>query len=179
MASSPFQLQIGETILYQTRPQRSWYTLAWRVLSNLLGMALLIALLFVFLSVPTAALLGKVLSSSLAAIVSQTLFLGLLPLLALVWVVEEAISAFTGALVLTDRRMWVSGSPYAWSQGETPLEDVASVTYRRDGIFVRQKSTRKVQVHMFPEGKLVVKAYEDFTGKGKPAIPSLPPSKFP
>lgn len=165
---TPFQLQAGETVLYQTKSQRTWFLLAWKILSNLLGMALLILLLFVFLSGPIASLLGKLLSQGLAALVSQILFLGLLPLLALTWVVEDSISTFTGEFILTDRRMWVKGSPYAWSQSETPLEDVASVSFRREGIFIRQRSTRKIQVHMFPEGKLIVQAYEKFVGKEIP-----------
>jgi hypothetical protein len=177
MASSPFKLQTGETILYQTQPLRTWYALVWRILSNLLGTALLVLLLYVFLSGPTAALLGKALPANLATLVSQSLFLGGVPLLALAWVVEESFGAFRGMLVLTDRRMWVRGSPYAWSQGETPLEDIASLTYRREGIFVRRKSTRKIQVHMVPEGKLVVKAYTDYIGKSKGAAIPLPPSK--
>ena len=166
MASTPFQLQIGETILYQTQPLRTWYALIWRIVSNLLGMALLVLLLYVFLSSPTAGLLGKVLPANMATLVSQLLFLGVVPLLALAWVVEEAFSAFSGAFVLTDRRIWIQGSPYAWSQGEIPLADVDSLTYRRDGIFLRLKSTRKTQVHMFPEGKLIAKVYQDFKAKG-------------
>lgn len=164
---TPFQLQPGETILYQTQSHRTWYGLAWKMVSNLLGMALLAALLFVLLSGPSTTLLGKFLSQGLATLLSQILFLGLLPLLGLAWVVEDSISTFTGEFILTDRRMWVKGSPYTWSQGETPLEDVAAVTFRREAIFVRQRSTRKVQVHMFPEGKLIVQAYEKFIGKEK------------
>jgi len=168
MTPTPFQLQAGEAILYQTRPHRTWFLLGWKILSNLLGMALLIGLLYILLSGPSAALLGKILPAGTANLLSQILFLGILPLLGLAWVIEDTISTCTSKFVLTDRRMWVKGSPYAWSQGETPLDDVASVTFRREGIFVHQKSTRKVQVHMFPEGKLIVKAYEEFIGKEKP-----------
>lgn len=172
MTSSPFQLQAGETILYQTRPQRTWFLLGWKILTNLLGMALLIGLLYVFLFGPSAALLGKLLPVGTANLLAQILFLGLFPLLGLTWVIEETLSTLMGEFVLTDRRMWVKGSPYVWSRVDTPLDDIASVTYRREGIFVHQRSTRKVQVHMFPEGKLIVKAYEEFTGKGKP--PAIP-----
>ena len=49
----------------------------------------------------------------------------------------------------------------------TPLDDIASLTWRRDAIFMKQKSTRKIQVHMFSEGKLFVKAYEQLVGKSK------------
>lgn len=165
-----FELQPGETILYQSRTDRTWYLLAWKIFSNLLGMALLIALLYVLLSDLGAQLLEKFFSQGLATLLSHILFLGLLPLLGLAWITEDTISTFTSEFVLTNRRMWVKGSPYAWSQGETSLDDVASVTFRREAIFVHQKSTRKVQIHMFPEGKLIVQAYEQYFGKDKPTL---------
>jgi hypothetical protein len=76
-------------------------------------------------------------------------------------------SIFIGEFILTDQHFWVRGSPYAWSQSATALEDIASLTWRRDAIFIRQKSARKIQVHMYSDGKLFVKAYEQFAGKSK------------
>jgi hypothetical protein len=88
-----------------------------------------------------------------------------MPLLGLAWVVEDLAKVFTGEFILTDRRIWIKGSPYAWSQGETPLDDIAAMAYRHDAVFVRQKSTRKLQVYMFPQGKSFVQAYEQLRGK--------------
>jgi hypothetical protein len=83
------------------------------------------------------------------------------------WVVEDVACVVIGEFILTNQRIWVRGSPYAWSQSATPLDEIASLTWRRDAIFIRHKSSRKIQVHMFSEGKLFVKAYEQFTGKLK------------
>jgi len=38
---------------------------------------------------------------------------------------------------------------------------------RRDAIFIHLKSTPKVQVHAFPNGKQIVQAYEQFTEKNR------------
>jgi hypothetical protein len=35
---------------------------------------------------------------------------------------------FIGEFILTNQRIWVRGSPYAWSQSATPLEEIASLT---------------------------------------------------
>ena len=84
---------------------------------------------------------------------------------ALAWVVEDIATTFFGEFILTNQRIWIQGSPYVWSHIEIPLGDIASLIWRRDAIFLRQKSTRKVQVHMFSDGKLFVKAYEQLLGK--------------
>ncbi len=41
------------------------------------------------------------------------------------------------------------------------------MAWRRDALFIRQRSTRKVQVHMFGEGKKFAEAYKARTGKNK------------
>jgi hypothetical protein len=82
-------------------------------------------------------------------------------------VAEDLTCTFIGEFILTNQRIWVRGSPYAWSQSATPLEEIASLTWRRDAIFIKQKSTRKTQVHMISDGKLFVKAFEQFVGKSK------------
>ncbi|HEX7541104.1 MAG TPA: hypothetical protein VF352_03155 [Anaerolineales bacterium] len=94
---------------------------------------------------------------------TEAAFISFLP----AWVAEDVACTFISGFILTDQRIWIRGSPYAWSQSATPLEDIASLTYRRDAIFIRQKSTRKIQVHMFSDGKLFVKACEQFAGKSK------------
>jgi alpha-glucosidase (family GH31 glycosyl hydrolase) len=82
-------------------------------------------------------------------------------------VAEDIASTYLGEFILTDQRVWVRGSPYAWNQSDTMLEDIASMTWRRDAIFMRTKSIRGLQVHMFPEGKQIVKTYAQLTGKNK------------
>jgi hypothetical protein len=160
-----FEAQPGETVLYQTRPNRRWYAVAWKIVGGLLAVFLVSLVGFVLFAEPAAGLLAGLLSAQTAALVVQLLCLGIVPLLAAAWTVEDVARTFTGEFILTDRRLWVRGSPYAWSQNETALEDIAAMTCRRDAVFVRQKSTRKLQVHMFSGSKAFVKAYEEFTSK--------------
>jgi alpha-glucosidase (family GH31 glycosyl hydrolase) len=98
---------------------------------------------------------------------SKILYLGLVPLTGLAWVAEDLASTYLGEFILTDQRICVRGSPYAWSQSNTKLEDIASMIWRRDTIFIRKKSVRRLQVHVFSEGKQIVRTYEQLTGKNK------------
>ena len=160
-----FEAQPGETVLYRTRPNRKWYAVVWKIFGGLLAIFLVTLVGFVLFAEPAAGLLAGLLSVQTAALIVQLLCLGVVPLLAAAWAVEDVARTFTGEFILTDRRLWVRGSPYAWSRNETPLEDIAAMTCRRDAVFVRQKSTRKLQVHMFSGSKAFVKAYEELTAK--------------
>jgi hypothetical protein len=160
-----FETQPGETVLYRTRPNRKWYAVGWKIAGGLLSVFLITLVGFALFAEPAAGLLARLLSVQTAALVVQLLCLGVVPLLVTAWVVEDVIRAYTGEFILTDRRLWVRGSPYAWSQNETALGDITAITCRRDAVFVRQKSTRKLQVHMFSGGKAFVKAYDKFLGE--------------
>jgi hypothetical protein len=162
-----FQPQPGETILYRATSNSKWYVLAWKIGSGLLGIIIFTLLLFSLLAIPTVSALTHFLPIRAATMLSNTLYLFLIPLAASSWVFNEVACTIVGEFVLTDQRIWVRGSPYAWSFGSTPLEDIASLTWRRDAIFLKQNSSRKIQVHMFSEGKLFVKAYDQFSGKSK------------
>jgi hypothetical protein len=162
-----FQSQPGENILYRTSPDRKWYLYAWKVFSGLMGSVILTFVLFSILAHSTEGALAAFLPAWAASLLSNILYMGIVPLAAIIWVVEDMVSTYLGEFILTDQRVWVRGSPYAWSHSATPLEDIASLTWRRDAIFLRQKSTRKMQVHMVAEGKFIVKAYEEFTSQPK------------
>ncbi len=162
-----FQTQPGESILFRTSPNRKWYVIAWKIGSGMVGITILTFIIYSLLANPTEAAFNSFLPAWVASLLTNALYLGLVPLAATAWVVEDVVCAFIGQIILTDQRVWVRGSPYAWTLGETTLDDIVSLTWRRDAIFIRQKSTRKIQVHMFPEGKLFVKAYEQFFGKTK------------
>lgn len=160
-----FQLQPGETILYRTTPDHKWYALAWKIAIGIAGVALLTFILYGLLGAPTQNAVLAFLPIWLASLLTKILYLLLVPLAGVAWVITDLASSYTGVFILTDRRIWVRGSPYAWDQSETALEDIASMTWRRDTIFIRRKATRGVQVHMFPEGKQIVKTYQQWTGK--------------
>jgi hypothetical protein len=162
-----FQTQPGESILYRATSNSKWYVLAWKIGSGLLGIIILTLLIFSLLANPTVNALTHFLPTRAATMLSNTLYLILFPLAAASWVINDVACTFVGEFVLTDQRIWVRGSPNAWSYSSTPLEDIASLTWRRDAIFLKQNSSRKIQVHMFSEGKLFVKAYDQFTGKYK------------
>jgi hypothetical protein len=160
-----FEASAGETVLCQAIPNRKWYAVAWKIVSGLAGIALLTLAGFIFFSGMVTKLLSSLLPAEAAAILTQFLCLGIVPLLATAWTAEDLARTFTGEFILTDQRLWVRGSPYAWNQGEVPLEDIVSMVQRRDAIFVRQRSSRKIQVHVFAGAKDFVKAYEKLSGK--------------
>jgi hypothetical protein len=162
-----FQPHPGESILYRTFIKHEWYMIAWKIGSGIVGITLLTFILFGLLDTPTESVFSTFLPIWSASLLTKILYLGLVPLAGVVWVTEDVISTYIGEFILTDQRLWVRGSPYAWSQNDTPLDDIAVITWRRDAVFIRQKSTRKLQVHIFPEGKKFVEAYKQFTGKGK------------
>ena len=167
MAFSEFQLQPKEDLLYRTNPNRKWYVFVWKICSGIVGIIILTFIIFTLLANPTEGALISFLPVWAAHLLTNLLYLGLLPLATLTWVAEDVVCTYTGEFILTDQRIWVRGSPYSWSQSETPLENIASLTWRRDAIFIKQKSTNKLQVHMFPDGKLIVKAYDQFLGRSK------------
>ena len=166
MPNSPFQSRPGETVLYQADTNHKWYTITWKVFSGLVATGFLTFLLYFLLGPSTQSLLSF-LPGQAAFFLTRLLYFGIVPLVVLAWVVEGIAAAFTGEMVLTDQRLWVRGSPFSWRQSDTPLEDISSMVWRRDAVFIRLHSNRKVQVHMFAEGKLMVKAYEKLIGKGK------------
>jgi len=167
MAIVEFQPQPGESILYRTNHNRKWYVIAWKIGSGVVGITILTFIIVGLLAGPTESAFISFLPTWIANLLTKFLYLGLVPLAATAWVAEDVACTFIGEFILTDQHIWVRGSPYAWSQSATPLDDIVSLTWRRDAIFLRQKSTRKIQVHMFAEGKLFVKAYEQIVGKSK------------
>jgi hypothetical protein len=167
MAIKEFQSQPGEMILYRTTRNHKWYIIAWKIVSGLIGFVILTIVLFSMLAGSTESAFTTFLPAWAAGLLTKFLFLGLVPLASTAWVVEDLANTIIGEFILTDQRIWMRGSPYVWSQISTPLEDISSLTWHRDAIFIKQKSTRKLQVHMFSEGKLFVEAYQQLVGKIK------------
>jgi hypothetical protein len=167
MPIAKFMPRPEEEILYRTTPNRKWYVYAWKIISGILGITVLIFIIYSLFAGPTERVVSSILPPGAARVLVNIFYLGLLPLAALAWVLEEAVSTYIGEFILSNQRIWVHGSPYYWSQTETPLSDIASLTWRRDAMFLKQKSARKIQVHMFSEGKQFVKAYEQFMEKTK------------
>jgi hypothetical protein len=162
-----FELQSGETVLYQTIGHRSWYAIGWKVIGGLITIVLLTVISWFIFSEPATGLLLNILPTAAVSVLTQILCLGLVPLLIAAWVTEDVARTIVGRYVLTDKRLWVRGSPYAWNSTETPLDDIDSLTFRRDAVFIRRKSDRKIIVHMLPDGKLLAKVYKDFLAKTK------------
>jgi hypothetical protein len=167
MSIVEFQPHPGESILYQTTPNRKWYVIAWKISTGVVGITILTFLIKTLFAGPTADVFSSFLPAWATSLLTNSLYLGLFPLAEAVWVAEDVACTFIGEFILTDQRIWVRGSPYAWSQSTIPLEDIDSLTWRREAIFIRQKSKRKIQVHMFSDGKLFIKAYQQFIGKPK------------
>jgi hypothetical protein len=167
MPIAQFLPQPEEEILYRTPPNRKWYVYVWKVISSIVGITILTFILYSLLASRTESVLISFLPAGAAHTLINMVYLGLFPLAAFAWAAEDITATYIGEFILTNKRIWVRGSPYVWSQVETPLDDIASLTWQRDAVFLKQKSSRKIQVHMFSDGKLFVKAYEQFCGKSK------------
>ena len=151
-----------QTILYHAMPNRKWYVSAWKIISGVVIVVILTLIVNSLLASLTDSALNSFLPAQFAGLLTKLLYLGIIPLGAASWVIEDIASTYFGEFILTDQRIWIRGSPYAWSQSDIPLEDISSLTWRRDAVFIRQKSTRKIQVLIFPEGKLFVQAYKNY-----------------
>jgi hypothetical protein len=162
-----FELQPDENVLYQTLGHRPWYAIGWKVFSGVITIVLLTVIFWFIFSGPVTGSLSTILPTTLASVLTRILCFGLIPVLVTIWVAEDVARTFTGKFVLTDKRLWVRGSPYAWNVTETLLNDIDSLTFRRDAIFIRRKSIRKLIVHMLPDGKLLDKVYKDHFSKAR------------
>lgn len=164
--ANPFQCNPDESILYRSRPSRDWYSLAWRIGGGILGVFIFSYLSIIsFINIGNT-LLARMLPIGMADGISRVIFQGILPILVIAWFAEDTATIFTSELIFTNQRIWTRGSPYAWTAGqETPLADIASISRRRDAVIIHRKSTRRVQVLMFPNGKQIVEAYTQFVNK--------------
>ena len=163
MAINQFQLLAGENILYRTIPNTKWYVVTWKIVSGIAIIALFTFILNALLADPTQNGLQSFLPGWFASLLTNYLYLVLVPLLGALWVCEGILTLFNAEFILTDKRIWVRGSPYVWNQSEVRLEDILSMTWRRDAIFIQLKSKRGLQVHMFAGGKSIVKAFQQLT----------------
>jgi hypothetical protein len=164
--TNPIQLNPGETILYQSKTSRKWYELTWRILVGVFEVAIFILFSFTALTSLTNGLLETFLPATLANALSRIIFQGIVPVLVTAWFIEDTARIFTGELILTSQRVWTKGFPFAWTaERETPLSDIRSMSARREALFIHLKSTKKTQVHALPDGKQIVKAFVQFTGK--------------
>jgi len=162
-----FEISAGEKILYETLERRPWYSTAWKIAGAFITIVMLTVISWFLFSVWINGLLQNLLSPTTASVLTKVLCLGLVPLLVTAWAAEDVARLFTGKFVMTDQRLWVRGSPYAWNVTETPLNEIESLVFRRDALFIRLKSSRKLLVHMLPDGKLLAKVYKEFTTKTK------------
>ena len=167
MPNIPFQPLPGETILYRTRSNRKWIIFAWKILSGLIIVIILTFLVYSLLGNSTESLLSNHLPFWMAKLLTVLLFVGVFPLAGTAMVAEDIVSTCVGEFVLTDQRVWVRGSPFAWSRNATNLDDIQSMIWRRDAVFIRQKSSQKIQVHIFSDGEKFVKAYQQFKEKSQ------------
>ncbi len=166
----PIQLYPDELILYRSSPSWKWYALAWRIGVEVLEVAVFVLISFTALTNLSRGILTRFLPAGLADVLSLVLFQGILPLLVSAWFVEDTAKIFTFELILTNQRVCTKGSPFAWTPvRETILTDIKSMSSRHDALFIRLKSTKKTQVHVLTDGKQIVKAFVQFTGRTDPA----------
>ena len=165
---NPFQPDPDEAILYRSSPYRKWYDLAWTIGLGVFEVAIFILFSFTALTSLTNALFVTFLPLGLAGVLSRIIFQGIMPLLVITWFAEDTARIFTSELILTNQRVWTKGFPYAWNPGrEIPLGDIKSMSSRRGALFIYLKSSRRPQVHVLPNGKEIVKAFTQFTGRSE------------
>jgi hypothetical protein len=165
MPISEFEEKPGEKILFRNTPNRKWFVITWKIVSGCVGITILIFVLYSLLASKTEGALTSFLPTWIASLITNFIFLGLVPLAAVSWVIEDIASVFIGEFILTNQRIWIRGSPYAWSRCQILVDDILSLSWRRDAIFIRQKSTRKLHVHMFSYGKDFVQTFQRYVGK--------------
>jgi hypothetical protein len=160
-----FEIHPGENILYHTVPMRKWYVITWKIISDVAIAIILSFIIHSLLAGIAESELTSVLPAIYAGVLTKIIFMGVIPLGIMAWAAEDVACTLIGEFILTNQRIWIHGSPYAWSHCDIPLEDISSLSWHRDAIFVRQKSTRNIQVHMFLEGKLFADAYKLYIGR--------------
>ncbi len=161
-----FQLNPDESILYRSSHPHKWYSLVWRIGLELIEVIIVVLFSLTALTVLTRNFLASFLPADVAELLSRLIFQGIVPLLVAAWFAEDTARIFTSEFVLTDQRVWTRGYPYAWTkERETPINDIKSMSSRRDALFIHLKSTRKTQVHVLADGKQIVKAFAQFTGR--------------
>ena len=164
--ANPFQLNPEESILYRSQPSRQWYVLAWRIGGGILEVFIFMLLSLISFTSIAKTGLATFLPLALAEGLSRVIFQGIVPLLIIAWFAEDTARIYTSEFILTSQRLWTKGSPYAWTSGqEILLADIHSMSTRRDAVFIRLKTTKKVQVMVFPNGRQIVESYTQFTQK--------------
>jgi uncharacterized membrane protein len=161
MAYTEFEIHPNETIIYHAMPNRKWYVIAWKIISGVVIVIILTLIINSLLASFTDNALNSFLPAQFAELLTKILYLGVIPMGAASLILEDIACTYFGEFILTEQRIWIRGSPYAWSQSDIPLEDISSITWRRDAVFIRLKSTHKINVLTFPEGKLFVQAYKN------------------
>lgn len=151
----------GEKVIAELRPNRKWYIIVWRGFIGLVNITVITFLAYTFLATPLLNFFNGFLAESLSNILTSIIIFGLLPMVITAWVTDDLAKLFIGLFVLTDQRFWIRGSPSSWNHSEIAIEDISSMAYRRDAIFLRQKSNRKIHVHMVSDGQVIVEAYRN------------------
>jgi hypothetical protein len=164
--TNSFQLYPDESILYRSSHSQKWYSLVWRIGLELIEVIIFMLFSFIALAVLARGLLASFLPTDVADILSRLIFQGIAPILVTAWFAEDTARIFTSELILTDQRVWTIGYPYAWTkERETPINDIKSMSSRRDALFIHLSSTRKTQVHVTTDSKQIVKAFTQFAGR--------------
>jgi hypothetical protein len=161
-----FQLNPDESLLYRSSHPPKWYTLVWRIGLGIIEVAILMLFSFTTFTFLAKAFLESFLAPDVAEVLSRLIFQGIVPMLVAAWFSEDTARILTSEFILTDQRVWTRGYPYAWTkERETPINDIKSMSSRRDALFIHLKSTRKTQVHVLTDSKQIVKAFTQFTGR--------------
>jgi hypothetical protein len=157
----------SENILFESAARTQVLRIAWRIFTGLLVILILVFVINTVLSGWLTQLLSTFLPEAISSLLADLILLGIVPAILLLWQVDDAASSILGRFILTNQRIWIRSSPHTWSFSEIPLDDIATMRCQRDAIFLRQKSIRKLQVHMFPEAKKFTAAYESFIKSAK------------
>ncbi len=161
-----FALKPEEAILYRSLPVRKWVDVALRIGLGIIEVVAFGLVSFTALTSLATGLLGKMLPADVANLIGRILFQAIAPLLVIGWLVEDTARIFSSELILTTQRIWTRGHPFAWTrEREIPLNDIKSMTFRRDSLFIHLRSTRKTPVYGLADGKQIIKAFTQFTGK--------------
>jgi hypothetical protein len=143
-----------------------WYILSGKIALGILEVAVFILFSITTFTSLTKGILATFLPVALADTVSRIIFQGIAPVLLIAWFIEDTARIFTSELILTSQRVITRGAPFAWTpERETLLSDIKSMSARRDALFIHLNSTKKTQVLVILDGKQIVQAFMQFTGR--------------
>lgn len=162
MSAANLQLQGDEQIICKTHPPRVWHN-AVGITVVMLFICSVFLDVYIFVGTQAFEFFSILFPREIADLLTQFLFLGVIPLILLFIWVNHIVQMFTTEAVLTNQRILIRGYPRFWSRQEIKLNDVAEVTGRQGWVIITSKSQKGITRMAFRSNvKEFIAAYNGF-----------------